>query len=361
MEQFDDKSHEATPHRRQKAEEEGHVPRSQDLTAAVVLLAALLILYFFGGGLVDYVREQMVRQLSETPDQRDLMAETQNRLYTVTVGLAWRLLPVLGGLMLAAIGVNLAQSGPLLLPEKVSPDIGHLNPLAGLERIFSLNSVVRLGFGILKMLLVATVAVWAIWSRREEVLSLASLELLALTGSVVSLLFDVAFKMAGTLLILALLDYMYQRWKYEQDLMMTTQEVKEEMKNTQGDPQTIARRRALQRQMVLNNMNSSVPEADVVVTNPTELAVALRYDPTEMAAPVVVAKGAGVVAQRIRLLALEHGVPIVERKELARALYRDVEVQRAVPLEQYAAVAEVLRYVYELKGRPIPGLDSLAR
>ena len=136
---------------------------------------------------------------------------------------------------------------------------------------------------------------------------------------------------------------------------MTHQEIREEMKNLQGDPQIIARRRSVQRQMALNRIGDKVPTADVVVTNPTELAVAIRYDPAEMAAPVVVAKGAGVLAQRIRRLALEHGVPIVERKPLAQLLYKQVEVNQPIPDESYAAVAEVLAYVYQLKGKKVPG------
>ena len=135
---------------------------------------------------------------------------------------------------------------------------------------------------------------------------------------------------------------------------MTHQEVREEMKNLQGDPQIVARRRAIQRQMVLNRISSSVPKADVIVTNPTELAVAIQYDPDEMAAPVVVAKGAGVLAQRIRRLALEHNIPIVERKPLAQLLYKEVDIGKPVPTESYAAVAEVLAYVYQLKGKKMP-------
>ena len=156
------------------------------------------------------------------------------------------------------------------------------------------------------------------------------------------------------LVLLALLDYGLQRWKHEQDLKMTHQEVREEMKNLQGDPQIVARRRQIQRQMVLNRISSAVPKADVIVTNPTELAVAIQYDPLEMAAPVVVAKGAGVLAQRIRRLALENNIPIVERKPLAQLLYKDVDIGKPVPTESYAAVAEVLAYVYQLKGKKMP-------
>jgi flagellar biosynthetic protein FlhB len=156
-------------------------------------------------------------------------------------------------------------------------------------------------------------------------------------------------------LVLALLDYLFQRWKHESDLRMTHQELREELKNYQGDPQITARRRAVQRQLVLHRLASAVPKADVVITNPTELSVAVQYDPVEMLAPIVVAKGAGLLAQRIRKLAIEHGIPIIERKPLAQALYREVEVNHPIPDRDYAAVAEVLAYVYQLKGKRLPG------
>jgi flagellar biosynthetic protein FlhB len=172
-----------------------------------------------------------------------------------------------------------------------------------------------------------------------------------LTGIVLS----TSLKIAGALFVIALIDYLFQWWKHEQDLKMTPQEVREEMRNLQGDPQVVSRRRAVQRQLVLNRLSKTVPKADVVITNPTELAIAIEYDAAKMAAPVVVAKGAGLIAQRIRKLALDSGIPIVERKPLAQALYKQVDVNRPIPDTMYAAVAEVLAYVYQLKGKPIPG------
>ena len=159
----------------------------------------------------------------------------------------------------------------------------------------------------------------------------------------------------AVLLILAIFDYGFQRWKHEQDLRMTTQEVREEFKMLQGDPHIIARRRQVQRQLVMNRLKTAVPKADVVVTNPTELAVAIQYDPATMEAPIVVAKGAGVMAQQIRRLALEHNIPVLERKPLAQALYKHVDLNKPIPTDQYAAVAEILRYVYQLQGKTLPG------
>jgi flagellar biosynthetic protein FlhB len=167
-----------------------------------------------------------------------------------------------------------------------------------------------------------------------------------------------SIKIGSSLAVLAVFDYGYQFWKHEQDLRMTTQELKEEVKSQQGDPQIAAKRKQVQRQMVLRRLSTTIPKADVIVTNPTELAIALQYDAEKMPAPIVIAKGAGVLAQRIRRLGLESSVPIVERKELARALYANVEIGQQVPAEQYAAVAEVIRYVYQLKKKPLPSVKA---
>jgi flagellar biosynthetic protein FlhB len=252
----------------------------------------------------------------------------------------------------------MGQFGFLYLPDKVALDWQRINPLQNYGRIFSLNNAVHLGFGLLKVLLIVTVAATALWGERARMLHLAGQSPAEVGSYLLSILLWTSLKIGGALGVLALLDYGFQYWKHEQDLRMTTQEIKEEIKQQQGDPQVAARRKQVQRQMVLNRLSTTVPKADVVVTNPTELAVALEYDPERMAAPAVIAKGAGVLAQRIRRLALESSVPIVERKELARALYANVDVGQQVPAEQYAAVAEVIRYVYQLKRKPLPGTKA---
>ena len=218
----------------------------------------------------------------------------------------------------------------------------------------------RLGFGLFKVAIIAAVAFVSLYDRWAEILAVEPTR----TGldrpvhrrhHALDLYEDRRCPAAARVL-----DYAYQRWKHEKDLRMTQQEIREEMKDYQGDPQIIARRRAVQRQLVLNRLSDAVPKADVVITNPTELAIAIRYVPDEMAAPVVVAKGAGPIAQRIRRLALEHDIPVVEKKPLAQALYRDVDVNQPIPHQSYAAVAEVLAYVYQLKGKHLPMPPSSA-
>ena len=266
-----------------------------------------------------------------------------------------RLLPLFGLLFVAAVAVNLAQVGFLFLPEKLAPDFTRIDPLQGFQRVFSLASVVRLAFGLLKLTIVATVAGVSLYNQREAIFGLSRLAVGPIALFMVQVLLWTALKVGVALLVLAILDYAFQFWKNNRDLRMTTQEMREEMKNLEGNPQTIARRRQVQRQLAMHRLTDSVPKADVVVTNPTQLAVAIQYDPETMAAPIVIAKGAGTIAARIRQLALQHGIPVVERKPLAQALFRHVEVTHPIPADKYSAVAEVLAYVYQLKGKKIAG------
>ena len=201
------------------------------------------------------------------------------------------LLPFFGLLMAAAIVVNLSQVGFLFLPSKVAFDLNRINPLAGLQRMMSISSLVRLGLGIFKIGVILGVAALCLHKELPVILGLSGQSVPAIAGYLGEVLIWTAMKIAAVLLILAILDYMYQWWRHEQDLKMTPQEIREEMKNLEGDPQVMARRRAVQRQLVMHQISSAVPKADVVVTNPTELAVAIQYDPKTMAAPIVVAKG----------------------------------------------------------------------
>jgi len=204
------------------------------------------------------------------------------------------------------------------------------------------------------MVLIACVALYVVWPRRDEMLTLWRRDLIEIGMLLAAITLDAGLKIAGAVFVLAILEYGYEFWKYNQDLRMTTQEVREEMKTLQGDPQIIQRRRMVQRELAKGRLSATVPKADVIVTNPTELAIAIQYDYDTMEAPIVVAKGAGALAQQIRRLALENSIPVVERKELARALYKLVDIGRPVPFEHYAAVAEVLRYVYQLTGKSLP-------
>lgn len=353
-EQSGDKTFDATPHRRQQAREKGQVAYSQDLGSAALLVAAALILMSLGGRVAETAAKMLHRQLGEVGVLRADPQAMIDQSFEIGAAIGMTLLPVFGLLMLASVASSVFQTGLLFVPSRLAPDLSRLSLLQGVKRIVSLQGVMRLGFGMFKVAIVSAVSTAVVLMRSEEILNAGALSmggLALLTGDVVV---QALLWVGVALLILALADYAFQKWKHEQDLKMTHQEIKEEMKNLQGDPQVIARRKQVQRQMALNRMGQEVPQADVVVTNPTELAVALRYDADRMAAPIVVAKGAGVIAQRIRRLALENNVPIVERKPLAQLLYKEVKLNHPVPDKSYAAVAEVLAYVYQLKGKKPP-------
>lgn len=360
MSEGGEKSLDATPHRRQKAQEQGQSAKSQDLAAAALLIAGISGLLMMGDNVVDFHRDFAERVLGA-----DAWLSTDTSMVIALWNYTWTklasaVLPVLLLSVVVAVGLSLAQTGILFLPDKIMPDITHLDPLKGLQRIFSLAGVVRLGFGLVKVLLVAAVAWFSLSGQWENILSMTSMNVLQVAIMTIEILLWTSLKIASALLLLAILDYGFQWWKHEQDMRMTQQEVREEMKDLQGDPQVIARRRSVQRQLAMNRLSTAIPKGDVTITNPTELAITIQYDPETMKAPIVVAKGAGMVAQRIRRLSLEHGVPIVERKPLAQALYKEVEVNRPIPAGMYAAVAEILAYVYQLKGKPLPKPPSAA-
>lgn len=349
-----EKSQEPTPHRRQKAREEGSVARSHDLASAALLLAGLGALWLSGGSLMEFLAGFARRNLGGKAWLEADTAFAVAQWNSTLAELARHLLPLIGLILLAAVAVNVGQIGFFFLPSKVGMDLNRINPLAALRRMFSLDNAVRLVFALGKLILIGGIAVVCVYQELPQVLGLSGLRVPQLALSTWQLVFGTALKIALALFVLALADYGYQFWRHEQDLRMTPQEVREELRNLEGDPQIVARRRTVQRQLVLQRLSQTVPKADVVVTNPTELAVAIQYDPEKMAAPIVVAKGAGVLAQQIRRIALEHGIPILERKPLAQALYREVEVNHPIPHDKYAAVAEVLAYVYHLKGKKMP-------
>ena len=317
-----------------------------------MLTVALCVLWVYGDDAMRLIAGGMVESLSNfdmamVSDGDATVMRSIGRL-TTTVA------PILGVMFAAGIVVNVTQVGLVLTPSKLAPKLSHLSPLAGVKRILSVRGWMRLAFGIFKVGVIAVVAYISIVMDAESVMSLATLT----TGQTASLMFRVLMRtgafIAAALLILALAEFAFQKWKHEQDLMMTDQELRDEMKENEGDPEVAQRRRQMQRQMMAQRADNDVPTADVVVSNPTELAIAIRYDPHTMPAPVVVAKGAGVMAQKIRRIALENEIPVVERKPLAQFLYKTVEVGGEVPPDQYQAVAEVLRYVYQLKGKKIP-------
>ncbi len=340
-----EKTLEPTPHRRQQARREGHVAKSRDLGSAVLLAAGLAAFLTLGGGLVGFMVDYCRGQLGGEPwlvvDPQFAVDHWNTTLWT----LGRYVLPILGLICLAAVAVNVLQVGFLFLPERLAFDFTRLDPLNGLRRIFSASGMVQLGFGVVKLVIVLVLAGVVLYGQRESIVRLSGLAPAGIALQMTQILLWTAIKIAAALLVLALLDYAYQWWRHEQDLKMTPQELREELKNLEGNPQVIARRKQVQRDLVLQRLSALVPQANVVLTNPNQLAVAVRYDPKTMSAPVVVAKGSGASAEHIRRVATEHGVPAIEQKKLARMLYRQVDTNRPIPADQYEAVAEVLTQV----------------
>ena len=345
-----DKTEAPTPRRRQEARDQGRIARSPDLTAALLLVGITVLLGTTGGTLwqtLELILAGTLRGQIRITGGADVMPTFAQ--LTLLVGRA--MAPLFGGILLVAIFANWVQVGFHPNLKKIQPKFP-FNPIAGFKKIFGGGSrgPVQLGMNLLKMLLVGTVAYSAIHGRMAQIVSVASMEALAIFNLACELVYTITLRIGIVLLVLAIIDYAYQRWKIEQELKMTKQEVKEEMKRMEGDPQIKARRRQIQMQQAMKRIKSTVPTADVIVTNPTHFAVALKYEPG-MAAPRVVAKGADHLALKIREIAGEHGIPIIERPPLARALYKLCQVGQEIPEQFYSAVAEILAYVYELTGK----------
>jgi flagellar biosynthetic protein FlhB len=352
-----DKKHDATPYRRQKAREQGQIARSQDLGSALVLLCAVMILGWWGPTVLRTLADIMVASLTQTDYWTTSSRSAAGLINVSFLQCLLAVLPIMLSVCAVVLVNNWMQVGFLFLPDKLNLDWSRVNPLSGMKRLFALPNIARIGFGLLKIGLVTLVMALGIWGRWELILGAQQLTAGEVAALIWSTTLDMCMRTAGVLLVLSIFDYGFQWWKIEQDLKMTDDEMRDEMKMMNGDPQIAAKRRAFQRQLMMNRIQSTVPKADVVITNPTELAIAIQFDPKTMPAPIVLAKGAGEVAARIRKIALEHGVPVVERKPLAQALYKHVEIGQIVPVDQYKAVAEVLRYVYQLQGKKLPSLD----
>lgn len=345
-----------TSKRLQEARNRGQVARSPELNSAAALLAGVWLLTGPGAGLVEAVRGLLVAALTRLPEDGLTGAEVRELIVVD----ALRLLPSLGLILVAllaiGIAVTVAQTRFLWMTERPFFDLNRVNPLNGLKRLFSGQGLMELGKALLKLLVVGGVA-YLYWNgHTAEVLMLGQLALADASRHAVSLATGLAWQVGGSYLVLAAADYAYQRWNLMRSLRMTRDEIKEELKTQEGDPMIKSRVRQQQRRIARQRMMSQVPKADVVITNPTHFAVALEYKRDSMPAPRVVAKGAALIAQRIRETARLHGVPVVENPPLARALYRSVEVDQVVPPELYRAVAEVLAFVYRLKTQTrLPG------
>ncbi|MEB6336528.1 flagellar biosynthesis protein FlhB [Serratia rhizosphaerae] len=344
-----EKSEAPTPHRLEKARKEGQIPRSRELTSVLMLIAGLACLWLGGSNMARELSQMLAGGLHFDHAMVNNDKQMLRQLGTLLRQAVWALLPVLAGLVLVALTAPMLLGGLLFSAKSLKFDLKRLNPLSGLKRIFSSQVLAELLKGVLKALLVGWVTGLYLWHNWAAMLHLVTQQPLDAMANALQM---VAF--CGLLVVLGLVpmvafDVFYQLWSHFKKLKMTKQDIRDEFKEQEGDPHVKGRIRQQQRAAARRRMMADVPKADVIVTNPTHYAVALQYNDKKMSAPKVLAKGAGEIALRIRELAGEHRIPLLEAPPLARALYRHSEIGQHIPTTLYAAVAEVLAWVYQLR------------
>lgn len=348
------RTEEATEKRKSQARTDGQVAMSRDVGTAAVLIGGVGFLAIGVPIGLRQLTDVTRRGLSLSFDETFWKALTVEHIHTIVVQISVTtmilILPILCVVLFMGTGASLAQTGFMWRPNALQPNFGKLNPIKGLGKLFSTRSVMELIKGLVKIAIIMMVA---LFTARHDLLMVPGLMDYDLPASIEMaghLTLKVATGVVGALAVLAAVDYIYQRFEWSRDLRMTKEEVKEEHKASEGDPLVRGRIRSAQRDLAKKRMMAAVKTADVVVTNPTHLAVALKYDATQKAAPFVVAKGAGFIAERIRELARHHGVAVVENKLVARTLYRLVDIGKEIPSNLYRAVAEILAFVYRARG-----------
>ena len=351
-ETLQERTEEPTPRRREEARKRGQVARSREVASVAVLGGSVLGFILAGGFLFLQIRMALEFFLGIPFRTLELPEAYLSLKYALGYG-ALGLAPFLLIVTLVAFLAHFLQTGGVAAWEALAPKAERINPVEGFKRLFSLPALVELVKSLAKIVIISTVAYLVIRKKLEFLLNLTGEDLRTMAAALYFLSRDLVLKLLMALAVLAVLDFFFQRWDVERKLRMTREELKEELKQTEGDPLVRSRIRQLQREMARRRMMAEVPKADVVITNPEHVAVALRYEIGKMPAPELVAKGQGLLAQKIKEVAREAGVPVVEDPPLARLIYARVEVGEYIPEDLYQAVAEVLAYVYRLKGKRI--------
>jgi flagellar biosynthesis protein FlhB len=344
-----EKTEKATSKKREEARKKGNVAKSTEVNSALVLLTGTVVMawtssYFFGN--LQVFMHGIFSNLNAYEVSQDSV-----RFYSMQT--IFFLLKVIGPLILSILVIgttaNVLQIGFLISGESIKPDIKKLDIFKGLKRMVSAKSFAELVKGLLKITIIGIVIYITISGASKDFIPLMDQSLVQVISFLGKILLKVALRASIAMIILASLDYAFQRWEYEKSLRMSKDEVKQEYKEHEGDPLLKSRIRSIQRETAQKRMMSDVPNADVIITNPIHYAVALKYDSGEMSAPVVVAKGARKIAEKIKNIAKEHNIPIVEDPPLARALFKTCEIGMETPIELYKSVAEILAYVFRLK------------
>jgi flagellar biosynthetic protein FlhB len=349
-----EKTEDATPKKLEKAREEGQVAKSQDMNTAILLFILFLCLKVFGGFMYNRMYSIYQFYFGNIADFVSGGFEMRNALGLVSYGMKQILITVLPILALGVLGafvVNVVQVKWKITTKPLQPKPSKLNPIKGFKRIFSKDKLVELLKSVLKIGVLFYVVYDSLKDEWGLITSIYQLGFVAALQLIVKTVLNIAFKISAVFLVIAFADLKYQRWKFKDDMKMTKQEVKDEYKNTEGNPQIKGQIRRKMQEASRRRMMQNLPEADVVITNPTHLAVALKYDKEQAEAPVVIAKGADYLAEKIKDTARENHIEIVENKPLARMLYHNVELGDEIPPELYQMVAEILAYVYGLQGK----------
>lgn len=344
-----EKTEAPTPRRLLEARQKGDVAKSIEVPSVAILLSGLLTIYFLGNYMLEHFYIMIRYYLENIHSMEITTANIPAITYTSMIYSGKIIWPLLAVLFIMALLSNYLQVGVLFSTEKITPKLEKIDPIKGLGNLFSKQTLANVVKSIFKITVVTWVAYVEIKQAIPDILQLVDQSILAIIVFIAKISFWIFLKSTLIIAILAVADYAFQRWQFMEKMKMTKQEVKDEAKQTEGDPMVKGRIRSIQMEMAKQRMMSEVPAADVVITNPTQLAIALRYDTMTMSSPVVVAKGAGVIARRIKEVAEENKVPIVEDKPLAQALYKSVEISGAIPENLFQAVAEVLAYVFSLK------------
>ncbi|TSJ88323.1 flagellar type III secretion system protein FlhB [Gilliamella apicola] len=343
-----EKSEQPTDSKLKKAKEKGQIPRSRELTSLIILLVGIMLFWIMGTHFVSKLKtiiQQAMLVAHRTDDDKQIIFNLINLL---TAGF-WAILPIFAGLVIVAIIAPLSVGGLLFSLQSIKPNLGKLNPISGFKRLFSLRIFSELFKSILKVVLIAFAAALFLIHQFPNMLALPSMYLNNALSQVMQLLIYASLLIVLALIPMVGFDIFYQIWSNLKKLKMSKQEVKDEFKEQEGNPQIKGRIRQMQQAIARRRMMKDVPKANVIVTNPTHYAVALQYDEKTMSAPKILAKGTDNIASRIKQIAQEHQIPQLEAPPLARALYRHGEIGKSIPTELYAAVAQILAWVYQLK------------
>lgn len=349
-EQGGEKSEEPTPHRLREAREKGQIAKSREITVAFVLLLSYFLFRYLGESMWQNLTGSARAILQLIPEATSFNLPLAGYVLILALrGLALVVLPIFGIAFLSTLIAEALQTGFMFSMDPLSPKIERLNPLQGFKKMFGLQGLVELVKSIIKITIVFYIAWYAAKEDLPYIVVLIEAQpwdIIVLGGSIV---YKIAIRVGLFYIMVAILDYLYKRWEYMKNLKMTRQEVKEEYKRLEGDPLVKQRMRDMQRQVAMSRMMGAVPQADVVVTNPTHIAVALKYEVNKMKAPLLLAKGERKIAEEIRRIADAHEISIVQNEPLARSIYRTTKIKQEIPADLFQAVAEVLAYVYKIK------------